>query len=140
MERGDQRRRIEENGPIGHRQITLFDALQILPRNPGLAYRPRTQIQQLIPIILYLVEQLGHPRLRPIFTNDGQNVPQDVRLRDGPIDVRNNDLIVPLPLIQVTSAPGGPLVRRRHAEDYLVHALPQIQRRLTPKQTLLSQC
>ncbi len=46
---------------------------------------------------------------------------------DGPIDVRNDDLVSPVPQEDEAAALGRPLVSGRHAEDALVDPVAQVQ-------------
>jgi hypothetical protein len=137
MECRDQRRRIEQDRAVGHGQVALLDRLEVLPRYPRLTDRPSAQIEQLVTVVLDLVEELGHAGLGPVFAHDGQDVAQHVGPRDGPVDVRDDDLVVRPPLVQVAGAPGGALVRRRHAEHHLVHAVAEVQQRLQHPQISL---
>ena len=60
-------------------------------------------------------------------SNDGKDVAEDIGLGDGPVNITDDDLVSPLPKVDVTVAPRRPLKSRRHAELDLVGAALQVQ-------------
>ena len=81
----------------------------------------------MIPIVLDLCKEFCNTRLSPISSNDGQNVAENIRLCDGPVNVRDHNLVRPLPEVEVTAAPCSPLVSCCDAELDFIHAGLQVQ-------------
>ena len=81
----------------------------------------------MVAVVLDLGEELSDSGLSPIAANDRKDVTENVRLCDGAVDVRDDDLVGPLPEVEVAAAARGALVSRRHAELDLVHAGLQVQ-------------
>ena len=63
----DQRVRVEEDRTIRKRDVTLFDRLKIFFGDWGLSNSPRTQIHDLVSILVNLTEQICHTWLGPVF-------------------------------------------------------------------------
>lgn len=95
--------------------------------HPRLSNRSRRQIQQLVPVLLDLREQLCHTNLRPVASDHRQNVPQHIRLGDRAVNVRDHHLVAVLPAEQVALAARRALVRGRHTERDLVHTVLKVQ-------------
>jgi hypothetical protein len=85
------------------------------------------EVGDVVPVVLDLSEQLSHSGLRPVAANDRQDVAENVGLGDGAVDVGDDDLVGPLPEVEVAAAAGGALVSRRDAELNLVHAWLQVE-------------
>ena len=81
----------------------------------------------MVAVVFDLGEELSYSGLSPVATNDREDVAEDVRLGDGSVDVRDDDLVGPLPEVKMAAATGGALVSRRDAELDLVHAGFQIK-------------
>ncbi len=58
-------------------------------------------------------EEVGDAVLRPVAPKDGQHLAPHVRLGDGAVDVRDDDLVVVVPQEDVGGDARGSLQRRR---------------------------
>ena len=75
----------------------------------------RRQINYFIAISLNECEQVGHSRLCPVSTDDGQYVAQDIGFGNCAVDITDDDLVVVVPHVDVTLAGGGALVGGSHS-------------------------
>ena len=88
----DERVRIEKKRPVWQTDVTLLQRLKIVFGDRGLANGAGAEVDDLIAVVPDLGVEVRHARLRPVPPNDGQQVTQHVRLGNGPVNIRNNNL------------------------------------------------
>ena len=79
--------RTQEYGP--HRQLllSLLQPSNITACGLCLPDRPRTQIEDLVATVLYLVEEVSNTVMTPVVAKTGEHMAEHVRFSDGAIHV-----------------------------------------------------
>ncbi len=120
MEGVDEGGGVEEERPIRQVDPALGYGLEVVLGDGGLADRPGRQVHDVVAVADDLGEERGDAGLGPVLPDDGQDVAQDVRLGDGPVNVGDDQLVGGLPPVDVAAAAGGALVGGGDAELDLV--------------------
>ena len=114
----------------------MADGAKVLASDVSLTDGTSRQVQDSVAVVLDFGKQLGDTGLGPILPDDGQNVPEHVRLCDGPVDIRDDHFVIVTPKVDVTLAPGRALVRSCDAENRLVWTFAQMQQTLSKEKKL----
>ncbi len=120
MEGVDEGGGVEEERPVRQVDLTLGYGLEVVLGDGGLADRPGRQVHYVVAVVDDLGEKRGDAGLGPVLPDDGEDVAQDVRLGDGPVDVGDDQLVGGLPPVDVAAAARGALVGGGDAELHLV--------------------
>ena len=123
----NKRVRIKKERSLGQTDVSLLQRLEVVLGDGGLADGPGTEVHDLVAVVPDLGVELGHSRLGPVPAYHGQEVPEDIALGDGAVDVGYDDLVVVVPEVDVAPAPGGPLEGRGDTELHLVTPPPQVE-------------
>ena len=88
----DERVWVEEERTVRKTHVSLLEGLEVVLGDGGLADGAGAEVDDLVSVVPDLGVEVRHARLRPVPPNDGQQVTQHVRLGNGPVNIRNNNL------------------------------------------------